>query len=66
MRMMKLKCLQSEIPPLEKQQYNILMAVHALQCDPLDVLHAETASTISNWCIIEPYTVKKRVLPQHP
>ena len=37
---MKLKCLQSEIPPLEKEQFNTLMAM-ALQCGPLDVLQRQ-------------------------
>ena len=34
-----LKCLQSEIPPLEKEQFNILMTM-ALQC-VLDVLQRQ-------------------------
>ena len=40
MRMMKLKCLQRVILPLEKEQFNILITM-ALQCGPLDVLQRQ-------------------------
>ena len=49
-----LKCLQSEIPPLEKEQFNILMTM-ALQC-VLDALQSRQLQPYLNWCIIKPFS----------